>query len=169
MNDNKDTNVSEPELLKCNIAPRPLKYSLHDYHIAVSEGPLHYTWTDKPHRLVYDLIAAVKYYAKQSVIVEQSVSVSAEHVGEPVAYIRKDQLQQATQAALLCEVTPEPRQDRVGIYTTPFGFAVMQKPWVALTDEEVRQMCGSVPSMKEVVREAEAKLKAKNERKEKNT
>jgi len=37
-----------------------------------------------------------------------------------------------------------------------------QRPWVGLTDEEVRQMCGSVPSMKEVVREAEAKLKEKN-------
>jgi hypothetical protein len=34
--------------------------------------------------------------------------------------------------------------------------------WVGLTDEEVRQMCGSVPSMKEAVREAEAKLKEKN-------
>ena len=39
---------------------------------------------------------------------------------------------------------------------------VYQRPWVGLTDEEIRQMCGSVPSMKEVVREAEAKLKEKN-------
>jgi hypothetical protein len=37
-----------------------------------------------------------------------------------------------------------------------------QRTWVGLTDEEVRQMCGSVPSMKEAVREAEAKLKGKN-------
>jgi hypothetical protein len=37
-----------------------------------------------------------------------------------------------------------------------------QRTWVGLTDEEVRQMCGSVPSMKEAVREAEAKLKEKN-------
>lgn len=34
--------------------------------------------------------------------------------------------------------------------------------WVGLTDEEVRQMCGSVPSMREAVRETEAKLKEKN-------
>jgi len=50
---------------------------------------------------------------------------------EPVTYIRKDQLQKAKQAAFLCEVTPEPRQDRVGIHTTP----PQRKP---LTDEEVR-------------------------------
>ena len=37
-----------------------------------------------------------------------------------------------------------------------------QRTWVGLTDEEVRQMCGSVPSMKEAVQEAEAKLKGKN-------
>jgi hypothetical protein len=40
-------------------------------------------------------------------------------VSDPVAYIRKDQLQKAAQMAMLCEVTPEPRQDRIGIYTTP--------------------------------------------------
>jgi hypothetical protein len=43
------------------------------------------------------------------------------------------------------------------LYTTP-----PKRPWVGLTDEEIRQMCGSVPSMKEVVREAETKLKDKN-------
>ena len=37
-----------------------------------------------------------------------------------------------------------------------------QRTWVGLTDEEVRQMCGSVPSMKEAVREAESKLKERN-------
>jgi hypothetical protein len=37
-----------------------------------------------------------------------------------------------------------------------------QRTWVGLTDEEVRQMCGSVPSMREAVRETEAKLKEKN-------
>jgi len=49
--------------LDCEIAPRPLSHPLRDYHIAISEGPLNYTWQDKPHRLVYDLIAAVRYYA----------------------------------------------------------------------------------------------------------
>jgi len=37
-----------------------------------------------------------------------------------------------------------------------------KREWVGLTDEEVRQMCGSVPSMKDAVRETEAKLKEKN-------
>jgi len=37
-----------------------------------------------------------------------------------------------------------------------------QRPWVGLTDERVRQLCGSVPSMKAAVREAEAELKEKN-------
>jgi hypothetical protein len=53
-------------------------------------------------------------------------------VQEPAVYIRKDQLQKAMQSAMLCEVTPEPRQDRVRIYTTP-----QQRPWVGLTDEDV--------------------------------
>lgn len=53
----------EPDLLACDIAPRPLSQTLADYHRAMSEGPLHFTWQDKPHRLVYDLIAAVRYYA----------------------------------------------------------------------------------------------------------
>jgi hypothetical protein len=44
---------------------------------------------------------------------------------EPVAYIRKDQLQKAAQSATLCEVTSEPRQDRIGIYTAP-----LQRPLV---------------------------------------
>jgi hypothetical protein len=55
---------NENQLFECGIQPRPLEeYSLHDYHIAPGAGPLHYTWTDKPHRLLYDLIAAVRYYA----------------------------------------------------------------------------------------------------------
>ena len=50
-------------LLACDIAPRPLAYPLTDYHRAGVDGPLHYTWQDKPHRLLYDLIAAVRFYA----------------------------------------------------------------------------------------------------------
>ena len=50
-------------LLACDIQPRPLRYPLSDYHRAGSDGPLHATWEDKPHRLLYDLIAAVRYYA----------------------------------------------------------------------------------------------------------
>lgn len=51
------------DLLACEIAPRPLSYSLHDYHRAGLDGPLHAQWQDKPHRLLYGLIAAVRYYA----------------------------------------------------------------------------------------------------------
>ena len=47
--------------------------------------------------------------------------------------------------------------DKIPLYTH-----LPQRTWVGLTDEEVRQMCGSVPSMKEAVREAEAKLKELN-------
>jgi len=55
----------DDDLLSCNVAARPLNYPLSDYHHAMSSGPLNYTWRDKPHRLVYDLIAAVKWYATQ--------------------------------------------------------------------------------------------------------
>ena len=42
------------------IKPRPLAYSLADYHNAPGGvGPLAYDWEDKPHRLLYDLIAAL--------------------------------------------------------------------------------------------------------------
>jgi len=49
--------------------------------------------------------------------------------------------------------------ERIDVYTTP---PAAQRPWVGLTDERVRQLCGSVPSMKAAVREAEAELKEKN-------
>jgi len=52
-----------PAELQCDIEPRRLSYPLSDYHRVISEGPLHHTWQDKPHLLVYDLIAAVRYYA----------------------------------------------------------------------------------------------------------
>lgn len=55
--------AAEPAILNCEIQPRPLSHPLTDYRHAISEGPLHYTWQDKPHRLVYDLIAAVRFYA----------------------------------------------------------------------------------------------------------
>ena len=38
-----------------------------------------------------------------------------------------------------------------------------QRTWVGLTEENVRKICGSVPSMREAVREAEAKLKECND------
>jgi hypothetical protein len=59
-----ELDYESPSLLECDIKPRPLFYPLSTYHKAISEGDLHYTWQDKPHRLVYDLIAAVRYYAR---------------------------------------------------------------------------------------------------------
>ena len=56
---------TEDPMLACDIAPRPLEYPLSHYHLAIGGGPLHFTWKDKPHRLVYDLIAAVKHYAQR--------------------------------------------------------------------------------------------------------
>lgn len=55
--------VTDDNFLHCDITPRPLDYPLTDYHCAPSEGPLNSTWEDKPHRLIYDLVAAVKWYA----------------------------------------------------------------------------------------------------------
>jgi hypothetical protein len=66
-------------------------------------------------------------------------ALAKQEQGEPVAYIRKDQLQKAAQSPLLCEVTPESRQDRIGIYTTP-----QQRTWVGLTDEEIDKAWRSV-------------------------
>lgn len=51
-------------MLDCDVVPRPLGYPLKDYHHCITDGPLHYTWQDKPHRIVYDLIAAVRFYAQ---------------------------------------------------------------------------------------------------------
>jgi hypothetical protein len=43
------------------------------------------------------------------------------------------------------------------LYTTP-----QQRTWVSLTDEQMRKICGSVATMREAVREAEAILKEGN-------
>lgn len=52
----------EPGLFATEVQPQPLRHPLDDYHRAPSEGPLNATWQDKPHRLLYDLIAALAYY-----------------------------------------------------------------------------------------------------------
>lgn len=53
--------------LDCDyVKPRALDYPLADYHRAPGDGPLNATWKDKPHRIVYDLIAAVRYYAQHA-------------------------------------------------------------------------------------------------------
>ena len=55
---------STDPMLATGIKPRPLSYPLDAYHRAPCDGPLNATWQDKPHRLLYDLIAAVAYYAQ---------------------------------------------------------------------------------------------------------
>ena len=45
-------------------------------------------------------------------------------------YVRRDQLQKAKQAAYLCEITPEAREDRQRIYTGE----------QALTDEQINEV-----------------------------
>ena len=45
--------------MKSIATPPPLKHTLEDYRNAPSEGPLHATWKDKPHRIVYDLVSAL--------------------------------------------------------------------------------------------------------------
>ena len=86
------------------------------------------------------------YYA-QPVIKALEEALAKREQGEPVAW------RDRKSGTLLHEEW----LDADPLYTTP-----QQRTWVELTDEEVRQMCGSVPSMKEAVREAEAKLKEKN-------
>jgi hypothetical protein len=52
--------VGPSQELRETVKPRPLAYSLDDYWTAPSgKGPLAFTWIDKPHRLLYDLIAAL--------------------------------------------------------------------------------------------------------------
>ncbi len=52
--------------LRSTIKPRPLDGSLDDYWKAPGSGPLHAAWENKPHRIVYDLIAALLYYEKEA-------------------------------------------------------------------------------------------------------
>jgi hypothetical protein len=46
------------------VVARPLAYSLDEYWQSVAgEGPMGFQWYDKPHRIVYDLLGAVRYYS----------------------------------------------------------------------------------------------------------
>lgn len=59
------------EKYKTEIQPRiPTEYTLDDFHRATcNEGPLAYQYEDKPHRLVYDLIAWVAALAPQTKLI----------------------------------------------------------------------------------------------------
>lgn len=60
------------DTLKSAIKPRPVNGVLDDYWQAMGgEGPQAFQWKDKPHRLVYDLIANVLFYASASSPQEQ--------------------------------------------------------------------------------------------------
>ena len=76
---------------------------------------------------------------------------------EPVAYIRKDQLQKAAQSPMLCEVTPEPRQDRIGIFTSP-----QSKPWVGLTEEDRLEIWKKSTNIDGAINATATKLREKN-------
>jgi hypothetical protein len=52
--------VRIPETVIDGIKPRPLAQPLEAYRQALNgEGPLSAEWSDKPHRLLYDLLAAL--------------------------------------------------------------------------------------------------------------
>ena len=42
-----------------DIVPRELDHSLENYHNAPMSGPLNPTWSDRPHQIVSDLVAAL--------------------------------------------------------------------------------------------------------------
>ena len=66
--------------IDCDISPRELSYALSEFHRAPSgDGALGFTWQDKPHRIVYDLIAAVKYYAMRVDELESRLEISPLH------------------------------------------------------------------------------------------
>ena len=66
--------------IDCDISPRELSYALSEFHRAPSgDGALGFTWQDKPHRIVYDLIAAVKYYAMRVAELESRLEISPLH------------------------------------------------------------------------------------------
>ncbi len=53
------------ENFRDTVRARPLAYTLDEYWQSVAgNGPLGFTWKDKPHRIVYDLLAAVRYYSE---------------------------------------------------------------------------------------------------------
>ena len=55
------TNEAPPDLFAGRCKPRPLPHPLEAYYEAMSgDGPLALDWKDKPHRLVYDLIMALR-------------------------------------------------------------------------------------------------------------
>ena len=106
----KELETSQPlappreQLLDCDVAPRPLAYPLKDYHRAMTDGPLNFTWQDKPHRIVYDLISAVRFYTQAKQVQPSNAQPSQEeprHLwdGSPNYTITSTAIQQAKEDA----------------------------------------------------------------------
>ena len=75
---------------------------------------------------------------------------------EPVAYLVDGDLYYPEE--IDWETLQEQGHTVTPLYTSP----PPQRTWVGLTDKQMRQICGSVPIMREAVREAEAILKEGN-------
>jgi hypothetical protein len=73
--------------------------------------------------------------------------------GEPVAWLEGETIYWKEDQGLNDWI----RKNGEPLYTTP-----QQRTWVSLTDEQIRKICGSVATMREAVREAEAILKEGN-------
>jgi hypothetical protein len=78
--------------------------------------------------------------------------------GEPVAWMEPDWADGTIFRDSEVNKTTDFFHDHmIPLYTTP-----PQRTWVGLTNEQMRQICGSVATMREAVREAEAILKEGN-------
>jgi polyhydroxyalkanoate synthesis regulator phasin len=109
-----------------------------------------------------------------SLLAKQSGSVEQ---GEPVAWLEGETIYWKEDQGLNDWI----RANGTPLYTTPYvpegrqpiGFAVMERPWIELTDEEVLQVRDDTTldlrSHLDFYRACEAKRKAKNERLENNT
>jgi len=147
----KDEAETQVGMFECEIEARPLGHSLREYHEAVggneNEG-LGYTWSDKPHRLLYDLIAAVKYYADlaqtKQPAQEPVATVQCIH-GVTIGYL--DVMQPVGTKLYISPNVAEPRPKR---------------EWVGLTFDEKYDLAHHETDPYEVVKNVEAKLKEKN-------
>lgn len=151
--------------IDCDISPRELSYALSEFHRAPSgDGALGFTWQEKPHRIVYDLIAAVKYYAMRVAELESRLEISPLHnvdgimardatiklqderiaeleaeraereKQEPVLYVQSNHFAQAKFSPILARVCQQPIE---GISTLPLYAAPPVTAPVRLTDEQV--------------------------------
>lgn len=77
---------------------------------------------------------------------------------EPVAYIQRDQLEKAVRSPMLCVVSPESRQDRVGIFLHP----APRPEFVRLSEEEVNSLTYAPLEPYELICAVENRLVEKN-------